>query len=122
GCVPEYGAPGTASQGDRVGRDRAGLLLRSFAARGAEGGFQAANGAGDGGETAYRDSLSSIGGQRQGLGRLFRPAARPLVKAEFWRNSALLHGEPAASRKSARYGLHDFIRRQRDISQGPADS
>ena len=69
-CLRDDGATGAASQGHCLGRDRAGLSLRSLSARNAEAGLRAADGIGGRGEAAHRDSLPAFRRQRQRVGRL----------------------------------------------------
>ena len=105
-----------------LGRDRAGLFLRSLAARDAAAGFHATDGTGGSGEVAHRHPLPAVGRQRKCVGRL------PALMQENWaasgigRNFALLHRKLGAGEARARHGLYDFVRRKYDISQGAADS
>ena len=113
----EMAGLGEATQGDCLGRDWAGLFLRSFSSRRAETGFlrqlelaQAAKlpivihcRPSDGSENAWEDCL--------------RLAARTLGGERAGRHSALFYWNVGSCEAGARYGIHDFFRRKRDFSQ-----
>ena len=73
-------------------------------------------------EVADRDSLPAIGRQRQRMGGLPRDDSGSVGSAGYRRHSALLYRERSAGKTRARHGLHDFVRRKSDLSQGAADS
>ena len=75
-----------------------------------------------GGKAADCDSLPSVGRKRRCVGRLPRTHALALGGQWAGRDSALLHGKLAAGEESARYGVHDFVRGQPDLSESATDS
>ncbi len=106
------------AQGDCLGRNRARLLLRPFAARRAAERLPATDGDGPCREAAHHHSLPSLRQQRECLGRHAAPAARALGVERTGGRSALLHRVGRARQGGARSGLRRLLRRKHHVSQG----
>jgi TatD DNase family protein len=117
----KHGETGEASQGDRVGRDWAGLFLRSLAARCAEAVFPKQM------ELAKQAKLPIVIHCRPSEGATM-PGTIASADREQWAPNGLggiLHcftGNLGAGKARARYGIHDFLRRKPDVPQGATDS
>ena len=113
---------GKAAEGNRMGRDRARLFLRSLSTRNPATGILAPDRTGQSGHAADRDSLPAFAKQRERLGRLLAFAAGTLGGERVGGCPSLFYWNLGASQAGSGHGFYDFFCREPHFSQGPADS